>query len=146
MGRSGRACGACPFCQLVGLGGEERSLTHGAEVARPRSGLFARRAVIQVIVVENAVRGAFQIVELARFQRPKERRKPRASHEQRRGNEPSERRHGFNLSFIVRSLNAFAVTRIDDVDMAIAATRGVTSPAMASGTKSRLYPKAIAKF
>ena len=41
---------------------------------------------------------------------------------------------------------AFAVTPIEDADMAIAASNGVTRPATANGTNTALYPSAMAKF
>ena len=41
---------------------------------------------------------------------------------------------------------ALATTISDDSDMASAAIKGLTSPKMASGTATRLYPIAITKF
>ena len=87
------------------------------------------------IVLERTVGGAFEVLELAGAERPEKRGKPQPAEEQRGRHEPGERRHGGGLP---ASRSALAVTRIDEVDMTIAAISGVTKPAMASGTQTML--------
>lgn len=90
------------------------------------------------IVFESAIGRAFEILELPGFERPYETRKPQAAKKQSGRDQPEKRGHAVSSSLAVLSRIAFSVTRIDDVDIAMAATRGVTNPAMARGTKMRL--------
>ena len=63
---------------------------------------------------------------------------PTRPRKQRAGNEPGERGHRASSRRMVLSRTALAVTAIEEADMAMAASSGVTSPAMASGTNTRL--------
>lgn len=84
-----------------------------------------------VIVADGAPAGAFEIVELAAAQRPKEACQAHHTERQSSRNEPSERSHCDvpifgRCSFIERSRSALAVTIMDEPDMANAAINGVT--------------------
>lgn len=96
-----------------------------------------RRAVL-LVILQDAVSRAFQVVELARTQRPEKSAQTDQPKEQRNRNEPRKGAHGASLIVIARSRTAFTVTRIEDVDIANAAIKGVTRPAAATGTKIRL--------
>jgi len=87
------------------------------------------------VVIEDALGGAVEIVELAGAHRPKEGAKPGQAEEQRRRYEDEEAVHGVRAR---PSRIALAITISDDVDMAMAARSGVTKPATASGTAARL--------
>lgn len=93
---------------------------------------------ILVVILQNAISGALQIVELPGPERPQEPGKADEAEEQRDGNEPGKSTHGASLMVMARNRTAFAVTRIEEVDIATAAIRGVTKPAAAIGTKIRL--------
>jgi hypothetical protein len=84
------------------------------------------------IVFKGAIGRAFEIVELARAERPQERCETEPAESKGRRHEPSKRRHGRTLP---ARRAALATTRIDDVDMTMAAISGVTRPAMASTRK-----------
>ena len=96
-----------------------------------------RAFVFRRIVLERTVGGAFEVFELARAERPEKCNKAEYAEEQRGRPEPRERRHRGGLPAKKRR-NALAVTRIDEVDMTIAAINGVTKPAIASGTQMTL--------
>ena len=85
------------------------------------------------LVLEGAIGCAVEILELA-GQRPDEAENPGHPATAR----PVSAMEAVMLSALPISRIAFGVTRIDEVDMAIAASSGVTNPAMASGTKTRL--------
>ena len=87
------------------------------------------------LVLEGPIGRALQILELAGTQGPEKGHKPNSAEEQRRRDEPSQRRHDFRTQ---ASRMAFDVTRIEDVAITIAAISGVTKPAMASGTQIML--------
>jgi len=91
--------------------------------------------LIRGLVLERAIGGAIKIVELAGAERPQKRRKTDAAKQQRHRNQPSERGHDRPLP---ARRAALRVTRIDEVDMTMAAISGVTKPAMASGTHTAL--------
>jgi hypothetical protein len=90
------------------------------------------------LVFERAVGRAFQVLVLARPERPEESGKSQAAHTKGKRNKPRKYGHCANSSFAVRKRSAFTVTTIDEVDIATAAINGVTIPAMASGMKSIL--------
>lgn len=69
-----------------------------------------------------------QIIELPGFQAPHESQKAERAHAEGNGNKPDQNRHQRD------SLKALRVTRMDEPDMAMAATSGVTKPNTASGT------------
>ena len=79
---------------------------------------------------QKALGIAFGVVKLAIFQRPEERQKPAKAQNQRDWDQPEQDCHF--------TLKAFSDTRIDEVDIASAATSGEASPAIAKGTEIRL--------
>ena len=87
------------------------------------------------LVLERAIGGAFEIVELAGAERPHEGAQTNSTQQQCNRHKPGE--SGHVRGFPARR-SAFAVTRIDELDMTIAAISGVTKPAMASGTQTML--------
>jgi len=76
--------------------------------------------------------------ELSAAERPQEGGEPEQAKQKRAGNEPGERCHDASSRRMLLSLMALPVTAIEDADMATAASSGVTRPAMASGTNTRL--------
>ncbi len=88
---------------------------------------------------------AVQIIVLPRPERPEKGGKTQKTEKKSRWDEKSQSLH-HAVSFIEEGRpcpprarrKAFSVTTIEDPDMAAAAISGVTSPAMASGTASRL--------
>lgn len=107
-------------------------------IVRPLGLTLPPRGRLVRVILQDAIGGSVKILELTGLQRPQERRKPQQAEEQRDRDEPGEGGHGFSLASLLRSLSAFAVTKIDEVDIAIAATSGVTNPAIAIGTNSTL--------
>ena len=110
-----------------------------------------------VVVLQYAPGSAFEIVVLAGLQRPDEGAKPDHTHEQGNGDQIQQSGHAAFLrpvrpgwlswpdlaedrgAVLPRpTRSALAMTMIEEVDMAIAATSGETSPAMASGTANTL--------
>jgi len=110
-----------------------------------------------LIVVNYPPCGALEIVVLTRTEGPNEGGKPQSSKEQRHGNEQEQTCHAAifssppvlasasftfdrdDTSTLARpSLNAFAITMTDEVDMATAATRGDAQPIIATGTAKTL--------
>lgn len=79
--------------------------------------------ILRRIVLERAIGSAFEILELARVERPEKGEQAKRAKEQRRWDEPGERGHDFGPP---ASRAAFSVTRIDEVDITIAAISGVT--------------------
>lgn len=86
--------------------------------------------VTPVIVDQDANGGAIRVIKLAIAHRPQEGNEACAAQDQRHRNKDQKAVHRAALV----SRRALATTRTDDVDMAIAATSGVTIPASASGT------------
>lgn len=82
-----------------------------------QSFLSARR---QIVVVENAMRRAFEIIVLAGLHRPDEGAEPDQPEQQCQRNEDDEDIHA-----TFPALRAFSVTMIDEPDIASAAIRGV---------------------
>lgn len=95
-----------------------------------RQGLPQRHIVI---IIENAVAVPFGIIELPRSQAPSERQQKDTPQEQRHRYQIKQRGH---LSGLIRQ--ALSITRTDELDMNIAAQKGVSSPAMATGTVTTL--------
>jgi hypothetical protein len=123
-----------------------------------------------VIVGQNAKRGAVEIVVLAAFERPQEGDQPGEPKHERERDEVEQDVHdtsstavgatsprifasGYTRGTAIagagnslncsprigsRARNAFRVTRIEEPDMATAAIRGVTRPAIAIGTAKAL--------
>lgn len=100
-------------------------------------------------LVHNALACSVQILELAALHRPEKCAKPRKPHAERDRNQPCEEVAHASTGRKPRDRvsracppddrrSALATTRIDDVDMAIAAISGVTYPAIASGRASAL--------
>ena len=95
--------------------------------------------IIWLAVFECTPRRTLEILELARIERPQERGQAHATKGECNGYQPGKSGHGQRtFSFLTRSRRAFAVTPIEEADMAMAASSGVTMPAMASGTKTAL--------
>jgi len=81
------------------------------------------RAIVQGLILEGPIGCPLQILELAGAQGPEESEKADRAQKQGRRNEPGERRHD-PLPLARRA--ALSVTRIEEVDMTIAAISGVT--------------------
>lgn len=86
----------------------------------------------RLVVEQDAVSGAVEILELARPQRPQEGAEPYRSEQERGWNKEQKTVHDMVLARPRRK--ALPITTMDELDMAMAATSGVTSPAAASGT------------
>lgn len=95
--------------------------------------MAARLAAPYILVVEHAMRRAFEIVELATLHRPDKRCKPEQPEPQRQRHEEDE-----NVHAALPDRRALSVTRIDEPDIASAAISGVTNPAIATGTATAL--------
>ena len=95
-----------------------------------------RRRLVFFLVKQNTARRAVEIFVLARSQRPEKGAEPEKPEEQCDRNEIDE--HGHDGRTPRWSRKALAMTRIEELDMAIAAISGVTTPAIASGTARRL--------
>lgn len=93
-----------------------------------------RRGTV-VVLEQDAVRRAVQVVELARLQGPKEGGETDQAEEQGDGDEIEQDGHA---RFPRLRRKALVITTMDDVDMATAAIKGVTKPAMASGMVTAL--------
>lgn len=103
-----------------------------------KSAIIARGTV--VILDENALGGTIKVLILATSQRPEKSDQPKPTKKQRDGDQEKQHRHGVATfsnaarppcalavsSFGARSLSALAMTRIEETDMAMAATSGVT--------------------
>ena len=103
----------------------------------PSSGLAFRmlRGPAVLILEQDAVGGPVQVVELAGLQSPEESDQPDTPENEGDGNEHQK----VGQPVLPRdSRRALPITTSDDVDMAIAAIRGVTNPATAIGTVNTL--------
>lgn len=87
-----------------------------------------------VIIHQDTLRGAIRIVELAIAQRPEKGRKPNQAQPQRQRYQKKQSVHRAALA----KRKELAMTSSELIDMAMAATNGVTMPAIASGTASIL--------
>ena len=101
---------------------------------RGLQGAVSRQAVI-LVVDQDAVGGAVEIVKLPVVHRPEECGETQQPQNERRGNENHKSRyHGAPAL----SLSAFSVTRSDDDAIATAAISGVTRPTIANGMATAL--------
>ena len=85
------------------------------------------------IVEEHATGGAVEIVKLTRPERPKERDETKPAHSERDRDQKEQPAHARRPN-----RSELTTTRIDEHDIAAAATIGVTNPAIANGTTARL--------
>ncbi len=88
-----------------------------------------------IIIEQDPAGGAIQILILARPKRPKKSGQAQSTQEQSHRNEIDEYRHD---NLVRPSLRAFAITRMEEDDIASAAISGVTNPITANGTAARL--------
>lgn len=89
-------------------------------------------------IVQGAVRGTVEVVELAAAESPEEAGEPEGAEQQRRGDQVDERDHPQPPLRRRCTRSAFAVTTSDEADITTAAMSGVTMPAIAIGTATRL--------
>ena len=92
-----------------------------------------RRSAL-IVVEQNAVGRAFKVVVLAGAQRPQEYRQSAAAEDQTRADQVEDDIHARRPC----SRKLFAITSSEELDIAAAASQGVTNPATASGTISTL--------
>lgn len=85
--------------------------------------LLRRRA--DLVILQRAPCGTIQILELIGVQRPQEGRKTKPSEEERNRNKPGKGCHLHTFRRFDLRRTAFAVTAMDELDMAIAAISGV---------------------
>jgi len=90
------------------------------------------------LIIERAPSGTFEILVLAAAEGPEESGEADAAEAKGDWDKPSERCHDMSLRFLCPSQTAFAVTVIEETDMATAAMSGVTTPIIARGTKMML--------
>ena len=90
------------------------------------------------VVEQNPVRRAFEILELAGLQGPGESGETDEAKKKSRGDQVEECAHAILPARPPRNRKAFDITISEDEDIASAAISGVTSPATASGTATRL--------
>src|SRR5712692_3869451 len=86
------------------------------------------------VIEQDPTRGAVEVVELAGFERPKESGEPAKSERQSHRDEQQQPAH----ARLRARRSALPTTTNEELDMAAAASNGVISPSMASGTASRL--------
>lgn len=128
-------------------------MTSDAEVGRGQK-MRGRssRSSIPLVFDQDALCGPIQILVLARLQRPNENSERAGAEEQSERDEQQKAGHKPDpdataskspvgvaslravVIFLGRSRAAFATTRIDEEDMASAASSGVTQPAIAIGS------------
>jgi hypothetical protein len=84
-----------------------------------------------IVVEQNTVGGTIQVLVLSVPQRPEKYRKRAHAEHQGRPNQPQNHIHA-------RARKLLPMTSSEDDDIAAAASHGVTSPATANGTISRL--------
>lgn len=88
-----------------------------------------------LIIEQDSVRSAIEIVVLAARDRPEESGKPASAEQESNRNKNGKSRDHGACAF---SLSAFSVTTSDDEAIATAATSGVTRPSAARGTATTL--------
>lgn len=98
--------------------------------------LFVRLVVF--IVEQDALRRAFKIVILAAPERPEKTGETEKSENKRGRHEEDEDIHLASFLPPKFSRSELSVTVIEELDIATAATSGVTNPATASGTATAL--------
>ena len=90
---------------------------------RASSGLVPSRRIVRRFVFQRPIRGAFQILELTGAERPEKGEKADPAEQECRRHKPGKRRHDRPPP---ARRAALTVTRIEDVDMTMAAISGVT--------------------
>ena len=138
-------CQPCHGAKLRRMGprlrGDDRGRSGTTEVTEAQ--LSLRRAVgrrLDVVVVENAQRGAVEVVVLAARSDHRKAASPVRPERQRHRHEIDQHVHGARprgaraLRARRRARSALSVTRIEEPDIAAAAISGVTKPAIAIGT------------
>jgi len=110
-------------------GGKKLDLISGA--------LGARRSLLLTgfVIRDRAPSRAFEVVILAAPERPEECQQPDKTQSQRKRHEDHQDFHDIPRGC---ALSAFSMTSRDEPDIAAAAISGVTRPAIAIGTASRL--------
>src|SRR5690606_4849835 len=101
---------------------------------RTRWSRGSRQVVFVLVIDQDAIGGAFGIVELAIAQRPEKGRQPRQSQPQGNGYQEQQAVH---LTARARR-SELAMTTSELADIAAAAINGVSIPASARGTASTL--------
>ena len=99
-----------------------------------------------LVVRDGAPGRAFEIVILSTFERPE---KPEQTDKPEAKGQRYENHEYFHHDLpgaTRRARSAFSITSSEEPDIAAAAIRGVTTPLMAIGTASRLYPTASQRF
>lgn len=94
--------------------------------------------LVVVIVEQDALGRAFEVVILAAAQRPEKSGEPEKPEDKGGGHEEDEDIHRLPFALPRFSRSEFSVTVIEELDIATAATSGVTKPATASGTATAL--------
>lgn len=107
----------------------------GADPLAPAPSGRTGRLVGRLVVVEqNPVRRALQVVELAGLERPQ--KSAQAEEPEKKGDR--NQNDDDVQSFVLASRNALPVTASDEPDIASAAISGVMNPIIASGTVTAL--------
>jgi hypothetical protein len=106
-----------------------------SEAMRDFAGWFAARNSVSIVVEQDPVRRPVQIIVLPRPQRPQERRQPECCDHQADHQQKQNDRHA---SVLPCKRRLFAITSSDELDIAAAASQGVTQPQTASGTINTL--------
>lgn len=109
----------------------------GADRRRLVPVLLLVRLVV-VIVEQDALCRALEIVILPAPQRPEKTGEPEKAEDKGGGHEENEDIHLLPFALPRFSRSEFSVTVIEELDIATAATSGVTKPATASGTATAL--------
>lgn len=104
------------------------------DLARP---LTLEAVSLQIIVRQGAPARAFKIIKLPVAQSPHEGCEPNQAKQQSQWQQKHKNIHA-NRSIGQRARKAFKVTITEEPDIAKAAMRGVASPAIATGTATRL--------
>src|SRR3546814_11315320 len=90
---------------------------------------------VLLLVDEDAVGSAVQVLELAALHRPEERAEPGEAHQQRQRDQEAQNAHAAPSRPAARARRSeLPTTRSEMADLAIAANSGVRNPKMASGT------------
>jgi len=95
-----------------------------------------RRNRLFLVIHDGPPASAVEVVVLAGLERPQERAEPEQAQPQGQRNEVNQNFHPARSRGLARS--AFAVTRMEEPDIAIAAMSGVASPTIAIGTAIEL--------
>ncbi len=98
------------------------------------------------VICDGTPGRAFEIVVLSAFERPEKPEQADKPEAKRQRHENDKYFHHDLPCATRRARSAFNMTNSEEPDIAAAAIRGVTTPLMAIGTASRLYPTASQKF